>query len=57
MVEMANEDCTPSDSLATASTESQELFNNGKVAMQLNWSISILQLLRHLEQIRWDVHQ
>lgn len=38
MVEMANEDCTPSDSLATASTESQELFNNGKVAMQLNWS-------------------
>ena len=34
MVEMANEDCTPSDSLATASTESQELFNNGKVAMQ-----------------------
>ena len=38
MVEMANEDCTPSDSLATASTESQELFNNGKVAMQLNLS-------------------
>lgn len=38
MVENANADYTPSDSLATASTESQELFINGKTAMQLNWS-------------------
>lgn len=38
MVENANADYTPSDSLATAATESQELFTNGKVAMQLNWS-------------------
>lgn len=38
MVENANADYTPSDSLATSSTESQELFTNGKVAMQLNWS-------------------
>lgn len=38
MVENANADYTPSDSLSTASTESQELFKNGKVAMQLNWS-------------------
>lgn len=38
MVENANADFTPSDSLATAATESQELFTNGKVAMQLNWS-------------------
>lgn len=38
MVEMANADYSPSDSLATAATESQELFTNGKVAMQLNWS-------------------
>lgn len=38
MVEMANADYTPADSLATAATESQELFTNGKVAMQLNWS-------------------
>lgn len=38
MVENANADYTPSDSLATASTESQELFTNGKTAMQLNWS-------------------
>lgn len=38
MVENANADYTPADSLATASTESQELFTNGKVAMQLNWS-------------------
>ena len=38
MVENANADYTPADSLSTASTESQELFTNGKVAMQLNWS-------------------
>lgn len=38
MVENANAEYTPADSLATASTESQELFTNGKVAMQLNWS-------------------
>ncbi len=38
MVENANADYTPSDSLATASTISQELFTNEKVAMQLNWS-------------------
>ena len=34
----ATADYTPDDSLATASTESQELFTNGKTAMQLNWS-------------------
>lgn len=38
MVENANADYTPADSLSTASTESQELFTNGRVAMQLNWS-------------------
>lgn len=38
MVENAEADYTPSDSLATAATESQELFTNEKVAMQLNWS-------------------
>ena len=38
MVEMAEADYSPDDSLATAATESQELFTNGKVAMQLNWS-------------------
>ncbi|MDD3360654.1 MAG: extracellular solute-binding protein [Hespellia sp.] len=38
MVENANAKYTPSDSLATAATESQELFTNEKVAMQLNWS-------------------
>jgi len=38
MVENANADYTPSDSLSTAATESQELFTNEKVAMQLNWS-------------------
>lgn len=38
MVENANADYTSSDSLATAATESQELFTNGKTAMQLNWS-------------------
>lgn len=38
MVETAGADYTPSDSLATAATESQELFTNGKLAMQLNWS-------------------
>lgn len=38
MIENANADYTPDDSLATAATESQELFTNGKVAMQLNWS-------------------
>lgn len=38
MVENATADYTPDDSLATASTKSQELFTNGKTAMQLNWS-------------------
>lgn len=38
MVENAKADYTPADSLATAATESQELFKNGKTAMQLNWS-------------------
>lgn len=38
LVETATADYTPDDSLATASTESQELFKNGKTAMQLNWS-------------------
>ncbi|WP_086350848.1 sugar ABC transporter substrate-binding protein [Candidatus Enterococcus clewellii] len=28
----------PEETLAVASTESQEMFNNGKLAMQLNWS-------------------
>lgn len=38
MVENATADYTPDDSLAIAATESQELFTNGKTAMQLNWS-------------------
>lgn len=38
MVRNAAADYTPSDALATAATESQELFTNGKAAMQLNWS-------------------
>lgn len=38
MIENANADYTPADSLSTASTESQELFTNEKIAMQLNWS-------------------
>ena len=38
MVENAKADYTPDDSLSTAATESQELFTNGKIAMQLNWS-------------------
>lgn len=38
MVDMAGADYTPSDALSTAATESQELFTNGKTAMQLNWS-------------------
>lgn len=38
MVENAEADYTPADSLSTAATESQELFTNEKVAMQLNWS-------------------
>lgn len=38
MVENAGADYTPADSLSTASTESQELFTNEKIAMQLNWS-------------------
>lgn len=38
MVDTAGADYTPSDSLSTAATESQELFTNGKTAMQLNWS-------------------
>lgn len=38
MAENADADYTPADSLSTAATESQELFTNGKVAMQLNWS-------------------
>ena len=38
MVKNANADYTPDDSLSTAATESQELFTNGKIAMQLNWS-------------------
>lgn len=38
MVENANADYTPADSLSAAATESQELFKNEKVAMQLNWS-------------------
>lgn len=38
MVENADADYTPADSLSTAATESQELFTNEKVAMQLNWS-------------------
>lgn len=38
MVEMADADYTPADALATAATESQELFTNGKTAMQINWS-------------------
>lgn len=38
MVDIAGADYTPSDSLSTAATESQELFTNGKTAMQLNWS-------------------
>lgn len=38
MAENADADYTPADSLSTASTESQELFTNEKIAMQLNWS-------------------
>lgn len=38
MVETANADYTPADALATAATESQELFTNEKTAMQINWS-------------------
>lgn len=38
MVDLAGADYTPADALSTASTESQELFTNGKTAMQLNWS-------------------
>lgn len=38
MVETANADYTPEDALATAATESQELFTNEKTAMQINWS-------------------
>lgn len=38
MVENAGADYTPADSLSTAATESQELFTNEKIAMQLNWS-------------------
>lgn len=38
MIANANAEYSPSDSLSTAATESQELFTNGKVAMQLNWS-------------------
>lgn len=38
MVDMADADYTPSDALATAATESQELFTNEKTVMQLNWS-------------------
>lgn len=38
MVENAGADYTSADSLSTASTESQELFTNEKIAMQLNWS-------------------
>lgn len=38
MVENASADYTPADALATAATESQELFTNGQIAMQLNWS-------------------
>lgn len=38
MIENASAEYTPADSLSTASTESQELFTNGKIAMQLNWS-------------------
>ena len=41
MVETADADYTPSDALATAATESQELFTNGKTAMQINWSPSV----------------
>lgn len=38
MAENADADYTPADSLSTAATESQELFTNEKIAMQLNWS-------------------
>lgn len=38
MVETANADYTPADALATAATESQELFTNEKTAIQINWS-------------------
>lgn len=38
MIENSKADYTSGDALATAATESQELFTNGKVAMQLNWS-------------------
>lgn len=38
MVDMSGADYTPADALSTASTGSQELFTNGKTAMQLNWS-------------------
>ena len=37
MVKLANADYTPADTLAISATESQELFTNGKIAMQLNW--------------------
>jgi len=38
MVDQFRSGHVPEETLAVASTEAQEMFNNGKLAMQLNWS-------------------
>lgn len=38
LVDLYQSGDVPEETLSVASTESQELFNNGKLAMQLNWS-------------------
>lgn len=38
LVDLNNSDSVPAETLAMASTEVQELFRSGKLAMQLNWS-------------------
>ncbi|GAB2022870.1 extracellular solute-binding protein [Pseudolactococcus yaeyamensis] len=38
LVDLYQSGDAPEETLSVASTESQELFNNGKLAMQLNWS-------------------
>ena len=38
LVDLYKSGDVPEETLSVASTESQEMFNNGKLAMQLNWS-------------------
>jgi len=38
LCDIYNEGLAPEETLSVASTEAQEMFNNGKLAMQLNWS-------------------